>query len=27
MHAKKVSAIMAVLTMIIGPLLMFGTDG
>ncbi|MDP9501200.1 solute:sodium symporter family transporter [Bisgaard Taxon 45] len=27
LHAKKVSAIMAVLTMIIGPLLMFGTDG
>ncbi|QPB43010.1 solute:sodium symporter family transporter [Rodentibacter haemolyticus] len=26
-HAKKVSAVMAVLTMIIGPLLMFGTDG
>ncbi|BFU61145.1 MULTISPECIES: solute:sodium symporter family transporter [Rodentibacter] len=27
LHAKKISAIMAVLTMIIGPLLMFGTDG
>ncbi|MGV6988525.1 solute:sodium symporter family transporter [Testudinibacter sp. P17/SS/0325] len=26
-YAKKVSAVMAVLTMIIGPLLMFGTDG
>ncbi|EEX50265.1 sodium/solute symporter [Pasteurella multocida] len=26
-HAKKVSTIMAILTMIIGPLLMFGTDG
>ncbi|HDR1022583.1 TPA: solute:sodium symporter family transporter [Pasteurella multocida] len=26
-HAKKVSAVMAILTMIIGPLLMFGTDG
>ncbi|MDO5055551.1 MAG: solute:sodium symporter family transporter [Pasteurella oralis] len=27
LHAKKVSAVMAILTMIIGPLLMFGTDG
>ncbi|KAE9529313.1 solute:sodium symporter family transporter [Testudinibacter aquarius] len=26
-YAKKVSAVMAILTMIIGPLLMFGTDG
>ncbi|QIW16631.1 solute:sodium symporter family transporter [Pasteurellaceae bacterium RH1A] len=26
-HAKKVSTVMAILTMIIGPLLMFGTDG
>ncbi|QLB12457.1 SSS family solute:Na+ symporter [Bisgaardia hudsonensis] len=26
-YAKKVSAVMAVITMIIGPLLMFGTDG
>ncbi|MBE2893973.1 solute:sodium symporter family transporter [Spirabiliibacterium falconis] len=26
-HAKKISAVMAVITMIIAPLLMFGTDG
>jgi len=26
-YAKKVSTIMAIVTMIIGPLLMFGTDG